>query len=589
MKKIINSIKNKYFIFLIFIIFSIIPFFSIINKLITQNSADFFIKNSYSIFNAFYTWDSAIFGSNSVNSIWVLFPLNSIYYFLNNFIGITPNITQFFVLSFLFLVGFISFYILIKELFNSEKINKVAIFIGSLFFIYNLYTIISLSGSFFLIIPYVFLPLQLYLFIKGVKSNQLVKYSVLLGFVNFLTFGVNLVFAVISVFLLISYGLWNIFIVKEIQLRKFIKFGFLSFITTLCLIAWWLIPLIYGSFIDKEAVQYVLSSEKFYNIDTSVINIFRNLGYWGFFSMHKGIPYREYASLYRNNPIVILSTFIIPIFIFTMLFFLSKIKEGKQKKKILFFYTIIIILFPFIGGSYKSWPTSNLMQWLFENIPLFSIFRNTYKWTSIIVFFYAIIITLFLNYILNFKKYKTYKKILLNYVLPLLLFIIILINAFPFSMNKTFLEKTKVKEIPKYWYDSSTYINNNLDENKNRILSLPNQYFPIFLWENNVKTLPSSIANSFFKVPTVSNITKGSGQPYSTEMIEFIFNNLKSKDIDKLLGLTGISHILQRNDYYSDYYGVEKPEEIKEIISKYHNIFILKRFGKLDFYQMKND
>lgn len=579
--------------FCIILIITIVPLlhfsqFSV--KPIILSTFNYFVKDPANLSNNFFTWHSGKFGDSNVGSLWRLFPLNTIYFACDNFFGITPSIVQFFIFLFLFLIGFVSFYVLMRELFNSQKINKTAAFIGALFFIYNLYVITYLSESYLLIMPYVFLPLQFYLFIKGMRSNKLLKYGILLGLVNLLVFGVNLIFNVIVAFLLLSYGLWSVFILKEVKFKKIIKLSALAGVLTLLFIVWWLALMLYGSIIDQSTTQSVLGSESFYNNDTSAVNIFRNLGSWGFFSGHGGIPYKSFSPAYKDNPIVVFGSFALPIIIFLPLFLFRKIRDRKYKKKILFFYISIIALFPFIGGIYKTWPTRDLMQWLFDNVPYFMAFRNTYKWTSITVFFYAILIVLFLNYFFNIRKKKNHKTIFpLKYSLSLLVFIIIMINAFPIWTGGLFGEGKQIEKIPAYWNQMAGYVNGKLDTTQNRILLLPDQYFTVFLWDNQMVSLRGSLADILFETPITRNACAGCGNYHTSQLYSFIYDNLKTQNLDKLLGMVNISHLLQRNDFYSEYYRVEKPREIREIISLYPSISSVANFGMLNLYKLRDN
>ncbi|MCK5510893.1 DUF3367 domain-containing protein [Candidatus Parcubacteria bacterium] len=583
-------IKNKKYLLIFFVLFfCAIPFIFSIDKLVIQSSADYFIKNPPNLFNNFFGWHSVNLGDNNLDLLWKLFPLNLIYFASNGLIGIPPNITQFFILSFLFFIGFISFYILIKELFKNQKINKTAILIGALFFIYNLYVLTFLPNSYFMITPYVFLPLQFYLFIKGIRTNKLLKYSIFLAFVNSLVFGFNLIFDVIAIVLLLGYGLWSALVVKEIKLKRLIKFSALAGALTFLFIIWWILPMIYGSVIDEATTQSVLTSESFYNNDSSLNNIFRNLGDWGFFSGHQGIPYKNFSPAYKHNLIILISGFAIPIIVFFPLLFFAKIKGREYKKKILFFYIAIILLFPFIGGIYKSWPTNGLMQWLFDNVPYFMAFRNTYKWTAIAVLFYAMLVTIFLNHILSKKRENVEQYFLLKYFIPLLVLAAIAINAFPFFSGRLFEKNSQIKNIPKYWHQAADYINNSLIAAENRILLLPDQYFAVFKWNNQMKSIPRGLADTLLKIPVVHNACVGCGNYHTSKVYDFIYDNLKSKNIDKFLGLINISHIFQRNDFYSEYYKVEEPEEVKEIISSHSSISSEASFNMLDLYKLQDD
>lgn len=588
MERIIREETKKYLrkFIIPLIIVSVVPFIFFIDKTIIQSTLNYFINDAPHIFEYVYSWHNSSFGDTNLAVIWRIFPLSVFYYFFNTIFNLSPNLTQFIFLSGLFFVSAYSFCLLITELFDKNKISKIALFIGAVFFLYNPYVLTSVASSYFLILPYMLLPMQLYFYIRGLRSQKILKFSILFGLSCAMVFGVNLIFDVIAVFLVLAFGFWSVFISKEIKFSRYVVISFFMMFFMMFFIVWWIVPMIYGNLIDSATASYNLGSETFYNNDSSTKNIIRTLGDWAFFSGYKGVPYRNYSPEYRNNPLVIISTFLLPVLIFIPLIFLKKIKDKIFRKKILFFYFLIVLLMPFIGGTHKSWPTSGIVEWMFENIPYFMIFRNTYKWTSITVLFYAILLVIFFSYLIN-KYYKTIEKRFFNKKFVVVcLALVLIVSAFPFVTGRLFGAGSQHYKIPYYWYYMADYVNEKLDETKDRIMLFPDQYFSVFKWDNEQKGIPVGLARSLFKAPVTSNTCKGCGNYYTSLYYNFIYNNLEADNLDKLIGLTNISYLLQRNDYFSEYYNVQTAEEMKDVMDDFEIVEPERSIGELDLYKL---
>ncbi len=580
-----NNIKKKSLALLTLFVVAI-PILAHFGIHTIQSYTDFFILNSHKIQDIFFSWTQNNLGQSNLSTLWRIFPLDFYYYPLNYIIHIPTNITHSIFLFLLLSSGCLSFYFFIGEYFN-RLLPQWAVWLSSLFFIFNAYTMINISGSFAFLAAYVVLPLQLLLFIKSIRNKKWFKYLILLAIVNAAVFGVNLAFAFIDFGLLLAFGFWEWGILHNIEFWGVFKRILIGGFFSLLLCVWWFYPLTAGNNLDRQTSSYVLNSEGFYNLDSRVVNIFRNFGDWGFFSGYKGQDYRHYAHYYRTNALVIFSTFSFSILILISCLVFLKNREKRFYKKILFFYLLIFALLPVIGGTNISWPTRRVAIWIFANVPLALIFRNTYKFMSVVLFCYATILALFIGYLVlkirQRKLSKTYEVILGTAVLSL-----IIISTFPFWTGNLYENSSQTTKLPYYWNQSASYVNQNLDPSKDRILLLPNQYFPVFQWPEGRKSFPGEFTTITFNTPVVFNTCKGCGQYYTSLVQKYIYDNLEKKNFDKYLGLINISTLLQRNDYDYKYYNVQSPDEIKSLISTHHNVQLGKTIGKLDFYNLKN-
>lgn len=358
---------------------------------------EFFILNATKISDLFFSWQLMNFGQTGANGLWRLAPLDTFYYFFNYVIHLPTSLTHALFLALICVSGFIAFYFFMKEVF--PRVSYVPRIIGGLMFIFNLYNQLNLSTSFLFAVVYLALPLQLFLFLKGLRTKRYLLYGLLLALVNAGTFGINLAYSAIAVGVLISFGIWQVFVIKETQLREVLKVLSLTGIFSLLLILWWLAPMIYANLVDRKTTDFVLQSESFQGLDSTMLNVFRNLGDWSFFSGYRGEPYHVFAYLYKEIPLIVVSSYMVPILILAALVYFSakSIKPKNSRNQILVFFLLSVALLPVIGGTNSAWPTHNLADWVFAHVPFAMVFRSTYKFTEVVAFSYVVILTVFLD------------------------------------------------------------------------------------------------------------------------------------------------------------------------------------------------
>jgi hypothetical protein len=146
-----------------------------------------------------------------------------------------------------------------------------------------------------------------------------------------------------------------------------------------------------------------------------------------------------------------------------------------------------------------------------------------------------------------------------------------------------------VSGIPQYWYEMANYTNKSLDPLSNRILLLPDQYyFSAYNWEDSFKVIVVNIDDGLIQIPVVRDTCHGCGISYTLQVNSYLFNNLSTGKLEGLMQLFGLTHILQRNDFYLGYYKqTQSPSEIKQILSSYPDILLEKTIGQLDLYSYK--
>ena len=339
----------------------------------------------------------------------------------------------------------------------------------------------------------------------------------------------------------------------------------------------------------QKLLVICLAVKAFYNLDTKLSNLFRNLGEWSFFSGYKGTPYHHYSGLYSHNTIIIITSFSIPILVLASYLFITIRKKVFAKwkyRQLALFYIVPIILFPLIGGTNLTWSTHSIAQWVFAHVPFAETFRNTYKFMSLVTLCYAVVLTVFLDQLSYYFKRSNQR---IRSLLVFSIFLgLVLVNTLPLWTGGLYEKDSQTANLPHYWSQAAAYVNRNMNPSFDRILLLPDQYFPVFQWPTGRKKFPTDFTSITFNTPVVYDLCKGCGQYYTSLVQKYIYTHLGKHNLEKYLGLINISTILQRNDYDYKYYDVQSPDKIKELLAEHPSVTKTQTFGQLDFYKLAN-
>jgi hypothetical protein len=189
--------------------------------------------------------------------------------------------------------------------------------------------------------------------------------------------------------------------------------------------------------------------------------------------------------------------------------------------------------------------------WLFDNIPFWKGFRDTQKWSGLLVTFYALFAGYGLFYILS-QTTEIYRRSLLwlSCCIPIVLTPMMLFG---------FSGQLQTVQYPPEWYEVNTIIKNDSDC---RVLFLPwHQYYTL---KFNNDLLTGNVASSFFECDVLAgkNMELGSidSQGGHGEVYDRIENLVANNNGDKektvlLLKAEGIKYVIFTDDIqYEDKY-----------------------------------
>lgn len=560
-KTLLNLFKNKIFLFLLSWFFFGILLYS--PKIIIDSNLDLAVYPLQSYKYFFQGWHDLLYlGINNAAVAGYIFPFGFLYW---SFSFILPTVVvQATIVSLFFAIGFIGFIFFAEE----ELQNKsFFIYIGGIFYLLNTYTMLTLgTNSFFL--PYISLPWQLYFLRRSLIGRDKRKYIIGFGLSSLFMSGVNPPLVAINLIALIFYFLHLLF---NFKLHQKIKETILSLFSLGALYilfnSFWIFGVVlYYATLSKVAFASVLSEPlSMQNSASSYFNVFRMLSLWSFGGEAGGIPYYNYSSVYSYNPLIIFGLFLIPI-----ISILGLIRLKKEVNKYIFFVALFLFSVPMTVGSYGGL-FSHIYEWAYYHLPLFSMFRSSFKISALYIFCLSFFLIIFI---------KSFTAIRSRIIMSIFVLILIVFNAFPFFTGRLYERSKQISAIPSYYYDAKNFFNN--DRSEYRILLLPEQYFASYSWGFTGGN-PETMWGKSLVVRQGGSILYPSNK-LAAELDSDIFSKQYSK-ANILMKKLNVKYIVERNDFDWHFYKEisQSPSEVKKALMPYEKVAT---FGKLDIYKV---
>ncbi len=414
-----------------------------------------------------------------------------------------------------------------------------------------------IAGQWALIIAYAITPISISLFLRIIKLNR--KKDILIGSLLFSTCGFFqihwfLILPAIFISLLIPFLILNTqnngF---KFQLR-IMKTLFLLTTITILINLFWLIPYIFSNHNFQYQIDhidfYVHSFRNFYTGNILLEFIFMR-GFWL-------EPELFGADLQPDFNWLIAS--VLAIFPFGL--FLSK---WAQKKYILWIISsvILLVISTLLAIGYANPFTKLITEKLVELFPPYAIFRDTQKWTSILIFSFCILSSITVTWLTTLSRNQKLtirkpplKPIMLNLLIGFLFLLPFLNTSQLFSLNT----QLKPTDIPEDWNYAREYIDNNKDSSQTLIF--PWQPEIPFHWVNSSQNWLGPIERTFFSAPVLKaehheflNESNSPSQNLDKFIKETIYDQVETpQKIPHRLTLIGVKHVLLLHEDRYEYY-----------------------------------
>lgn len=567
--------------------------------IVNPGDTNFSFNPPNDLLRSFFVWDHQQgFGRVDSMATAKIFPYNLLLSLLSLF-GISIYGSQKILFYLIFTTSGVTAYFLIKYLLTSKSYNRIVALLGANFYMMNTYLIQLRWGSGYLmsLFFYVIFPLIVLMWFKG-RTTKDIKYGIYMALSCLLAlpslsnpahFLSILVICGLDLLLQLFTNFRN-----KLNLISLFKYVFTTFLIFVFILAFWMASIAItfkDSLINLSKTTLQFRQEIVTASMSSILNLFRNLGDWGFWTAHAGDLYYPYSPLYRT-PLFIIIGFAIVLFSFTALFFL-KTQDTEQKHNSIFFSLVFLIGIWLSKGIHDYW--RNIYQWAVHNIPLAGALRAAYEKSGILMVIGTTVLVAFsLAIVLQCAKTR-------NRRIALILFLFSLINiyAWPFWTGDIWRNQSKILpgfrfQIPEYYSDIKKYLDNP-EQQGYRILQFPDNATPVpgiitlnlngRLYSGSdplsrILETPSIYLNSFnFSVS--ENMTSMLFQNYSTNPHAF-FGGIRS--LSKILN---IKSVLLRNDSDNTLYSnIRDPDKIRYFLSSF---IIEKSFGKLDLYKIADN
>jgi hypothetical protein len=531
--------------------------------MITKNSdfLSFIGFDKFDITNLFLTWIDKDFGIIPAYAA----PIYFIYYFLIHIFGHMAGSIMiwwlFYCIGSIFLI--FSFREFLKI--QNKTSNRPSEFLIGFFYVFFIPLQYLPNSPFTFTLPYLALPLVFFLILKfsNSKNRNTLKYSVIITITMFFLTGMQIVF---SIFLLIAILFLILYLLAEnkIKLIEILKLFFLSTILYLILSAPYYYQTIYLKLkTQSDLVNEALTIEKlsFTQSNSFLTEVYKILGGTSFYYFYKGRYSIPSAVSYFKDPLYIFLSYI--GILFFSLFLLDK---NNKNLKITFLVMFLISIF-FMSGIHNPPPLNIFYNYMYNNFPFFSIFRNGTKISFILLFIYSISLGMVSNNI--FGKLNKNKKT----ITFLLIFIPIFLIAKPLYQSD-FYSHANVK-IPKDFQESIDYINKNI---KSRALIVPITPFPVYTFADSGVD-PYGLSSN---MRVLTNVSSGG---FATKALSQIKKLIDEKNLDATKDIfkkLNINYIIwnkyvdtKRYDLPSPYEHLDFYKENFKVIKNFNNNILI--------------
>jgi len=485
------------------------------------------------------------------------------------------------------------------------KLKKSMAFMAGGLYTFNIIALINIFsfGSGTISQAYIFTPIIIALFIKGVNENKNFLYALILSFIWLFGFSVSYVNPVCTATIFgfcFCYLLFNLFtskINKKIFYKR-IRF-FMFFILTFLLINLFWIPSFF-----LESKSEISTAFRYINEDTARDKIIREsyeptrlfnlMGFWALFdkSPFEGNPLWYQFSPFYKNRLILLISYLLPILVFSACLF----KREEKRDILIFWYISTIICITFIGAARMQGISEYFLRFMELSSFISTGYRNVLtKFAPMLMMGYSILFAFSIDSIASKFKHNSFRKM----IIPLLGFIVfIVILPLPlwqgeqFRENDTILPSSHVK-IPGYYREAKEFLDNEKMEYNIAALPVITAAHIQLDWRQGYSG--SSPFSHLLLKPILGKNTGPAYDPYLKigSLIEHVTNK---EQIPIFLSFYNAKYVIFLKDIHwkigknHQYTIPNKIEILEDFFIRYNkSLENLKEIGKLEIYKLKSD
>lgn len=528
---------------------------------------------------------NSVYGGADVSKFSFLLPLGSLlklYSFLD--LPFSPSMFQKLLIYILFTFSGISAYFLFTTL-RPKSSFSARLFASSLY-MFNFYFMWLWVSVSYLSIVYVFFPLVLALYIKGIEGEKGLSYIVITALVWTVTVtpGYGKPFVVTNWLVILSFLIFYVITIRDrVRARRALYLTFCLAGIWFALNMLWIIPL-FSSFHEelwRHAIQGVSSWALFRCNSVSIVDGLRFMGYYGLMGIHEGSPLFPWYGVYYS-PLFVAVSFLVPILAF------SSFILNKRDKRLIYFGILTSVFLFFVKGPNP--PLGFVNTFLFSHFNLSFIFRSSYqRFMGYVVLGSTILIASTIDELSKLRA-RARKRLLNNFKgLSIALLFVCLIGILPHPLwtgslyDQSGVIPARRVEIPNYYYEADKWLD--IQEGDFNILPLPfpTQHKIIFSWDRGKDGYLAKYP--FLLLSSKHFITNDFGDRTGSTLSRLIISGaIKNSSV---LNIFNVKYIVFHRDTNWIYYGETPniPRQIQASLNSINGLILERSFEEIDIYR----
>lgn len=435
--------------------------------------------------------------------------------------------------------------------------SAIVRFVGALAYILSIGGIFFSFSSIGFSPPWAFLPFFVY-FMWTAKKGNLFKNSFLIALIAIMMAGSNQ--TIVALYFLVG-GLMLAFKFLLCKRAFYDAAKLVMVAIPLCIVltAYYYIPqyLLFSS--SQDYFDVILNAEgpQWLNSGSSYFETIRMMGSVDMTYNWNGFSHPEWR-LFYDSPAFLILSFVFPTVAVAGIAFVRKNLFAA------FSALMLIISIPFAVGGYPSF-TGAIYMWFYNNMPYFSIFRDSYKLMIPVSLSLAVLLSLVINKFLELRS-TSLKQRKTNFLplmgIGLIIALILAIGIQPLTGRQT--DRSSLIDIPQYWEDFGTWVRQQDDDF--RILMLPSAEVPSYRFTSHPGIHPE-FYHALMLNRDISIVSPTSPNRY---ILKYAYNSLCESEenfafISRILNL---KYLLVQHDTNWDIYGFQSPVDAQKCIMK---------------------
>ncbi len=549
---------------LVTLLFILILSIQLGNTFLAVHDSPLYISNEKLSSHMGLLWTSNSFGSpnyipQAIN--YFSYILNFTYLSLFNSIKTGQLVFYFLIISFIWYLSWYSFNSLLALLgCNKTKLYSL---IGSYFFSFNLYMIVSWHGGTIdsLFLCYAICPLVMLEISKLLLSNGLQKINAIAAILFGLCAHSGPLFLAVLLVYFSCFFLIAIAGKRWGAIKKASQFLMLTLLISLLFLPIFALFVFFG----EPTPELASVGQQFYFSNLGISGLFRLYFDWTINGFWNGRFFHSYFP-YFNNAFISLCA--IGLWFFSLYALLEKIRD--RKFSIFFLWLMSVLIISFFLAKATQPPLGIINEWLYSYAPLFSIFRTPDTK-------FGLTISCLLSFGIAYALSRSDNKYIKSFI-----FFFILLQSLPFFTTIPIIEVRKgdqferVVSLPDGYKEIASLVNK--DDSEGAILMYPGPHFANFDYFNGGGLNGQDILGALITRPVIHN--DGWIFNQSKKVYESLIANPSQSDF----GSASIRFVLIRKDVLKQ---VPKKSEFEEFSrNKQLELFVSNNIG--DLYRVTN-